>query len=63
MKRVTHIKYGTGTILKDVEKLCNTNEVLFKPDNGITDRLVQPDHNRALSVVAPYDVVLKSELK
>ena len=60
--RKIHIKYGTGIILKDVEGLCNTNEVLFKPDNGITDRLVQPDATKALSIVAPYDIVLKTDL-
>lgn len=39
VKRAEHIKYGLGYTLKDVDGLCHENEVFFKPDDGITDRL------------------------
>jgi hypothetical protein len=60
--RKTHIKYGIGTVITDHTGLCNKDEVLFNPDGGIFDRLVQPDSTRALSVTAPYDIVDTKDL-
>ena len=60
--RAIHIKYGLGYIIYDVGNLCNADEVMFKPDDGIFDRLIQPDSRKALSVVAPYDIVNKSDV-
>ena len=61
--RKTHIKYGAGEVINDHQGLCNNDEVMFKPDNGIFDRLIQPDSCKALSITASYDIVYKSDLK
>ena len=60
--RKIHIKYGVGTVLSDEEGMCHKGEVIFRPDGGVTDRSVQPDSRRALSIIAPYDIVNIADL-
>lgn len=62
VKRAEHIKYSLGYTLKDVDGLCHENEVFFKPDDGITDRLQSADSVYAFSTTAKYDIVLKKDL-
>ena len=58
--RAIHKKYGIGYIIEDIEGSCNSDEVVFKPDNGCPN---VTSMGRDFFTTASFDIVYEKDLE